>query len=457
MTPHPQPQTRWYTLIWRWHFYAGVYVVPFMLMLALTGLVILFQPQIEHLQYKNLLSVAPQGQESTPEQQLRTVQQTYPKAEITRYKAPTGPETSAQFSLQQDGTDQTVYVNPYTTQVLGTVTDEDRIGSIATTIHGTFLLGDLGDRLIEIAAGLGVVLLITGLYLWWPRKNGIYGTLKVRKNLKGRQLWRDLHAVGGFWVGGTLLFFLISGMAWTGIWGGKYVQAWNTFPSNMWNEVPTSTQTLSTLNKPGEKIVPWNLEQTSLPQSGSQAGKAGLPPKVTLSGVITYTRSRGLSSFWVAFPDGPKGVWTVSASTMSGDLTDARKDTTLHIDQYTGRILADIGWKDYSLGARGMAAGIALHEGKYGVWNQVLGALSCLLIVLVSLSGFVMWWQRRPAGGFRLAAPPVPQHLPAWKGAVALMLVMGVLFPLVGLTLLMVFLVDFLLVQRIPALKRLLA
>jgi len=33
---------RFYAVAWRWHFYAGLYVVPFLLMLALTGLVMVF-------------------------------------------------------------------------------------------------------------------------------------------------------------------------------------------------------------------------------------------------------------------------------------------------------------------------------------------------------------------------------------------------------------------------------
>lgn len=41
----------------------------------------------------------------------------------------------------------------------------------ADNMHGTLLIGDTGDRLIEIAAGLGLVLVMTGLYLWWPRGN----------------------------------------------------------------------------------------------------------------------------------------------------------------------------------------------------------------------------------------------------------------------------------------------
>ena len=53
---------KFYLAVWRWHFYAGVYVVPFLIMLALTGLTMLFHKQIEAFQYANRLFVPPVSQ-----------------------------------------------------------------------------------------------------------------------------------------------------------------------------------------------------------------------------------------------------------------------------------------------------------------------------------------------------------------------------------------------------------
>lgn len=38
-----------YALAWRWHFYAGLFVAPFMILLALTGIVYLFKPQLDEI------------------------------------------------------------------------------------------------------------------------------------------------------------------------------------------------------------------------------------------------------------------------------------------------------------------------------------------------------------------------------------------------------------------------
>ena len=122
--------------------------------------------------------------------------------------------------------------------------------------------------------------------------------------------------------------------------------------------------------------------------------------------------------------------------------------------QYTGNVLADVRYADYSAYAKAMAYGIAFHEGDMGVWNLVLNTLFCLSVIFLSVSGLVMWWIRRPSGAARLAAPPLPVDLPMWKGAVFLGLLVSLAFPLVGLTLLAVLALDLLVLSRLPMLKR---
>jgi uncharacterized iron-regulated membrane protein len=458
-----------YLAVWRWHFYSGLYVIPFTIMLALTGLVILFQPQLEALQYRDRLFVTPPATTATLENpldlaqpytaQLEAVKKAYPDAELGSFTPPTAANRSAQVLVTpKDAPQRTAFVDPYTATVLGDVQNNARWGSVAENIHGTLLIGKTGDRLIEIAAGLGVILLVSGLYLWWPRGgNGLYGVLIPRFNAGRRTMWRDLHAVPGFWIGGALIAFLITGLSWTGVWGEQFTQAWNTFPAALWNDVPKSDATHASLNA-DQKRIPWNLEQTPLPASGSWAGKDGIPAgtPVNLDSVIAFARGNGFSqSFTVNAPSDKEGVWTVAASSMSRQVDDARKDLTMHLDQYTGKVLATVGWKDYSLSAQGMAAGIALHMGGMGTWNVVLNTVFCLSVLLISVSGVVMWWLRRPVGAWRLGAPPMPKNLPLWKGAVVIVVALGVAFPLAGLTMLAAVILDVLVFSRIKPLKTL--
>jgi uncharacterized iron-regulated membrane protein len=138
---------------------------------------------------------------------------------------------------------------------------------------------------------------------------------------------------------------------------------------------------------------------------------------------------------------------------MSYDSPDPTADRTVHIDQYTGKILAQVGFADYALAGKAMAVGISLHEGQMGTWNIVANIAFCLIVIFVAVSGVVMWWKRRPAGALRLAAPPKPVGVPL-RGVALIALVLSVAFPMLGLTLLAVLLVDFLVLQNVPAMKR---
>lgn len=89
-----------------------------------------------------------------------------------------------------------------------------------------------------------------------------------------------------------------------------------------------------------------------------------------------------------------------------------------------------------------------------GLWNIVLNTVFCLSVIFVCVSGVVMWLKRRPSRAGRLAAPPVPQDLPFWKGAVLIGLFASLAFPLVGLTLLAVLALDVLILSNLPRLKR---
>lgn len=451
---------RLYFAVWRWHFYAGLYVIPFLLMLAVTGFFMMILTTIAP-EYGDRIVIPVEGAALPIADQQAAAMAAVPGATgMAEYIAPYSATNPALFNVQAGEEAVIVALNPYTAEVLRQTPDGGTWNAWLEKIHGTLLIGDLGDRLIEIAASLGLLLVATGLYLVWPREaGGLRAMVIPRLSAKGRALWKSLHQVVGTWMSVILVLFLITGLAWAGIWGERFVQAWNTFPAEKWG-APPSDKTHASLNGNGEKEVPWGLEQTPLPASGSAAGVAVLPSGT----VLDLTAMAGLAQmlgfegrFRVSFPQGETGVWTLGQNSMSYDSPDPTADRTVHVDQYSGRVLADVRYADYAVGAKAMAVGIALHEGQMGLWNLIINAVFCVAMVFTCVSGVVLWWKRRPAGAFRLAAPPVPADVPMARGVVLIALALSMLFPMLGLTLLIVLAVDLLLLSAVPPLKRLLA
>jgi uncharacterized iron-regulated membrane protein len=83
----------------------------------------------------------------------------------------------------------------------------------------------------------------------------------------------------------------------------------------------------------------------------------------------------------------------------------------------------------------------------FGVVNQIIVLLVCLMILLSSVSGLVIWWKRRPQGG--LGVPPLRHDLPKWKTAMVIMLALAIVFPLVGASLIVVWVLDRLVLSRL--------
>ncbi len=443
-----------YFAAWRWHFYAALYVVPFMIMLAVTGMMMMFITQFDGRDGEKI-AVTPQGTALSVSHQAAAATSAVPGT-VVEYIGPKSDALATVFRINTGDTHQMVAVDPYTGVVLGNWDRRAGWYDLADNIHGSLLLGDTGDRLIEIAAGLGLVLVLTGLYLWWPR-GGDTSVFIPNLKARGRALWKSLHAVTGFWISALLVVFLISGLAWAGIWGGKYVQAWSTFPAEKWSDVPLSDSTHASMNHGNQNDVPWALEQTPMPASGSDVGVTGTVEgaPVGINSLVALGRDLGLEGrFRVAYPRDETGVWTINQDSMSGDSTTPTVDATIHVDQYTGKILAEVRFADYSVAGKSMAVGIPFHMGLMGLWNLLLNSVFCLMVIFVCVSGVVMWLKRRPTKTLRLAAPPAPKEMPLFKGALLIAALVSVAFPLVGVTLLAVLAFDVLVVSNIPALKR---
>ncbi|MBE9224944.1 PepSY domain-containing protein [Phormidium sp. LEGE 05292] len=460
------PSNRFYRTVWRWHFYAGLFVIPFMVILSITGIIYLFKPQLDAAMYHDRMFVKPADVAMPYTQQVAVVQRTYPDAKVTKFTPSVAANRSAEVTIStKDERTLAIFVNPYTAKILGQRDENNNLQAIARKIHGELAIGNLGDYLVELAACWGLVLLISGLYLWLPRHRVTFlGTLIPRLWSHNRRVfWRDLHAVSGFY--GILLigFLIVTGLPWTGFWGHTFARLTSYYPAQMWDNVPKSTVLTGSLNQQGNQVVPWAVEQLPMPKSSTHehehntgnhetsAKRIPADKSVNLDTVVALAKAKGAPpGFSVSFPESETGVYTVSAFP-----DDPTQEVTMHIDRYSGAVLADVRWKDYGLVPKAVEMGISIHIGKYfGLSNQLLMLIASLILIVLSVSGGVMWWQRRPFRTGWLGAPTMPAHVQQSIVPLTIVAVLGIVFPLVGLSLIIVLLLDYLVLARIPALKR---
>lgn len=424
-----------YRAIWRWHFIAGLLILPLVILLAVTGGIYLFKDEINDAAYSRLRLVDPATTQMLPPSVLTANALESHPGTLRAYAPPAAPDRAAEVKIaDEDGIKDTIYVNPYSGKVLGSLWDGGAAGTpamyVIRKLHSLEYVGWFGNRMIEVAAGWMVLLTGTGIYLWWPRGKKL-GTVSVRAT-RGRPWWRDIHAVTGFYVSAFILFLAITGLPWTGVWGSKFYDLSYAvglgMPDGYWSNLPkSSVPTGDALDR-----TPWIMGKQPMPQSGTSGGvPAGLDQ------VVATVEGLGIApGYALNMPSGAEGVF--SASVYPDDITQER---VIHLDQYTGKVLYDASLSD--LGVFGQIAewGNSIHMGQaWGLPNQIVLLLACVAIVMLVVSGGVMWWKRRPKGSMGVPRMPTDWRIPRTLLLVAV--VSGLFFPLVGLTMLVMAVIE---------------
>ncbi|WP_082450014.1 PepSY-associated TM helix domain-containing protein [Sphingomonas sp. Leaf231] len=392
--------------VWRWHFFAGLLVLPFLLWLAVTGALYLYKPEIERQVYADWIHIAP-ARATLPLDMLATRVGAATGGTVTQVQKPAALDESWRVTVQRhDGTLRMAFVDPHDAHVFGT-TGPGGVMQTVKHLHSLALAGWMGNWLIEIAAGWSIILVVSGLYLWWGRGR----TVAVRGRPGGRMFWRDLHATTGLFAGGLILFLAISGMPWSAVWG-RNVQA-GVAGAGWGRPAPPAGD-----GHPGHDL-PWSMQQHAMPMGGAT--------RISADAALTAAQARGMAADWtLTWPATPGAPYLVSAT-----LGPSGAAHVVYVDAGDGRVMQDARFGDFGRPAQAIEWSAAVHQGKeYGEVNRLVMLFACAALALLTIAAPVMWWKRGPRGRSNLP------DARTGAGLLAIMAVAGVIFPLTGLTML---------------------
>ena len=432
-----------YRAFWRWHFYAGLIALPFLVWLAVTGGLYLFKPELERAIYGNWIELSsPRTPEPLSAIIGKVQQQT--GGTVTQVERPASTSQSWRLRYQVGkAKPRTAFVDPQDGRVLGTTTDGGVLKTVQT-LHSLAIAGKMGNALIEIVAGWAIILMVTGAVLWWPR-NG-QKAIALRPPTKSRRFWRDLHASTGAIAGLIVLFLATTGMPWSVFWGekvqkalaaeglGKPAAPGGAQHHQQAGEAPPAQRGMVATGARKESL-PWSMQQMPMPQSHGMGD-------VGVDRVAALADSRGFAApYTLSLPTENK-PYLVSRAI--GRVEDSR---VLYVEPSSGRVLQDASYRDFGTGSKVIEWGIQTHQGQeYRAWNRWLMLAGCIGILLLAATAPVMWWKRRDAG--RLVRPPRPRDDRRIKAGTAVAAVLGVIYPLTGATVLGVLLFDVILQRR---------
>lgn len=398
---------RYYGLFWRWHFFAALIVIPFVLWQSTTGTVYLWSEWWMDRAHPELRFVAPSAQQATPSAQVAAAlailpHESAPAAELpmagmhmgmapngmTTHVAkpktasgppvlglllPEDPDRSTTVLLQsQNGLAYPVFVDPHSGRVLGRLTPAQWLPGWSRSLHGGWPMGKPGSWLLELGDCWAIVMILTGFYLWWPRGRKFPKCLWPRFHRGPRILLRDLHSSVAVIFSAVFLFFLVSALPWTSFWGGEIL-----------SRIESATGQASPAG-----FSPGGASSMQVMQAGTSLDQA-----------VRETRSRGVHGaldIRLAPWDG-SGWWLANVHTPA-------PDHTLQAEAGSGRIASDFTNPQLPAIPRFVALGIHVHQGDFGAANLWINTLFALSLIWLAATGATSWWIRRPKGS--LGAPP---------------------------------------------------
>ncbi|MDP0500690.1 MAG: PepSY domain-containing protein [Verrucomicrobiota bacterium JB022] len=420
-TPEAVKKTRsWlaaiYPAVWRWHFWMGLLITPVLVIVSLAGALFVFEYELAPVVEPGMHQVeVPASGEMLPvSQRVAAAQTAAPEGwhftDISRYVGADRADEIV-FSGEEDAhghhEHHSVFVNPYTGEVLGQRGSTDGFFATVLKLHRTLLGGTFGRYLVEIATCWGIVSMLTGLLLWWPRgkgKNKAAGVWKPRLDKGLKTTLRDLHAIPGVYLALFIVTIMGTGLLYTQIWG-------NAFFAGLYfgKQLPAA--------------------YVSPPKSSELAD--GATP-ATVDEIMAEARTHyAFEQFYLAAPHEPGDCWTIFSNSQDGSLQEG----AVYLDASTGATLDVIHFSTLQPGAKAALLFYSIHTGRiFGMPTKIIALLSCLVIVGMSLTGVWMWWRRRPAGKF--GAPRKTRNEEVPKAIVAVIILLGIMMPTVGLTLL---------------------
>ncbi len=429
-----------YRAVWRWHFFAALWTAPFLILLTLSGAIYLFDLEFESWWNRERQTVVAGAAALPLARQEALVKAAYPGSAINRVRLPRNPQEASIWTLSTGaGRAEDVYLDPYRGTITGTADPAMQPMAVVRRVHGTLLGGEIGSYVVELAACWTLVMMATGIWLWWPRRWKAKGVVVPRLSARGRRFWRDLHSIPAIFNAVFVILLVLTGLPWSVFWGAQFARVGEVVPfvaaSPNFTAAPTvggsrAAEPHAMHRSPAAAAqLPWAIQHSAMPVGTGLRG-AGVADIERLLPALDMPRWGGGAR--ISYPQEAGDVFMLS---YVPDKAEGQR--TIYVDPGNGRIVGNIGWPDYSPVAKAVEWGVMTHMGRqYGLINQIANLAVCLVLVGSTLAGLTLWWKRRPKG--QLGAPEL-HHGERLPGAIkALLIALAILFPLVGASMLMV-------------------
>ncbi len=454
MTPPVHRPSGLPAFVRRIHFYAGVFVAPFIFIAALSGALYAVAPSLENIVYHDALQVRDQAGGVPLASQIEAARATHPDMDVAQvWPAATGTDTSRVLlideSIAANQELRSVFVNPHTGEVTGDEPSYSGVGELPlrhwiSALHKSLHLGEPGEMYSELAASWLWVVALGGLYLWWRLAKGrVFVRLRTRTGRRRGVL--NLHGIAGTWLIAGMLALSVTGITWS-MYGGANVN--RTVDALGMKAQPIETSLVADAPAAGGAGHAEHAGHAG--HSGHNAAPAPLSSGEIAGQAATVqatARAEGLTGpLRLLVPEDTAHAWQASERWVPWRTSS----DAVSVNGASGEVVDTLPFRDLPVFSKLTSWGIYLHMGiMFGLPLQIALLAVALGICAMVVLGYMMWWRRRPTRN-AVAGIPGCTHLTAgdWGAIVLVGVAVGLFLPLFGVSFAAMVVADRLLAAR---------
>lgn len=373
-------------LIGKLHLWLGLACGLIVFISIFPASIFVWDKELTNWWYSDYIYVEPKETRLPLSELLKIAQNKFPEKEVLWMDIETSAEKSYVFQTYKQAETpgltffseleywDRIYVNPYNGEVLGVVDMRYNWIYLCRMMHQQLLLNyEIGHWPVAIATLIILLMLISGIILWWPRnKNAIKQRFTIKwKNVRWRRKNYDLHNVSGFYSSIFILILATTGLVWSFDWWTKGIyKILGDNPQEVFQQekhsIPASTSFEST--SPLNKVL-INLIQHK--------------PNAQLYSIsIDKDENKSLKEYsaWITYNE--NSLWEES--------------DYLFFHPNTGEIIHKVTHKDKSLGEKWRNSNYAIHVGSiWGFPTKIFATIISIFCAFLPISGFLIWYGRR--------------------------------------------------------------
>jgi len=367
----------------RIHLYLSLAAGLVILIACLTGAILVFEKDLQMAFNKERYYVKAGAEKLSPDELVKFVKDSFPKAKINSVKLYEDADRSAEVSIslapgkkkpaqssakpsQQRQPGFTIFIDPYTGKILEKYSYQETWFYTVFSLHRWLLGGNdsIGKYIVGISTFIFLFILITGVVLWWPKtRNIIKQRFKVKWDAGWKRLNHDLHIVFGFYSCIFLFIFAFTGLAWSFEWFNNGIY----------------------------KVTNSPLKPKPAPKSVYVAAAKQVQLGDALKAAKTF--NTGVEFYNMQLPKDSAEAITVSA--LSKHAVHESATDAVYIDQYSGKVLGTLAYTERSLGARVRSTFKPVHTGSiWGTPSKIIAFIVCIFGVSFPITGTIMWLNR---------------------------------------------------------------